>query len=130
MTGWQYRDFPNVEAVVINYLRSRGLPRVSASLPAAPVWPCLTVYRIGGRTSPGRALDLASLQLSSWGDSKESARALLASALTYLWEMPGSYPGPEQVTSVDSVLGMSWQPDDSVTPERPRYVAGVQISIR
>lgn len=122
-----YEPAPDAEAETIRYLGACGI-KASTELPSKPTWPALTLCRIGGGTSPAHRLDRARIQLSAWGASKGEARALMAQALARLWEMPIAYAGTATVTDVAADLGMTWNPDDSATPPRPRYIAGVQIT--
>lgn len=122
-----FHDFPDAELVAVKWLTGAGL-RVSTALPAAPVWPCLTVTRIGGATNALRAYDRARLQIDGWGADKASARLITSQALTALWAMTGTTVA--DVTSVDPDLGLAWLPDDTVTPTRPRYIAGVVVTLR
>lgn len=127
MTG-TFHDFPDAELVVVECLQAGGL-LASTMLDPAPVWPVVTVTRIGGTTNDLRAVDRARIQIDGWGATKASARAITARALSLLWALPGSSARAE-VLSVEPDLGMAWLPDTTVPTTRPRYVAGVIITLR
>jgi len=123
-----FHDFPDAELVATSALTAAGIT-ASTQMPPIPTWPRITVTRIGGTTNPIRAVDRARIQIDGWGASKADAHDIIAHALTILWALPGTSALAE-VLSVDPDLGLAYLPDDSVTPTRPRYVAGVVITLR
>lgn len=123
-----FHDFPDAELVVIACLTAGGLT-ASSALDPSPTWPVVTVTRIGGTSNEFRAADRARIQLDGWGATKASARAVTAHALTLLWALPGTSALAE-VLSVSPDLGMAWLPDTTVPITRPRYIAGVVITLR
>lgn len=133
--SWTFQDFPMAERVVIRYLTDAGIANVSTQLPDDPQWPSVTITRVGGNTTPGLGADMASIQIDVWGDGDDPegqahAAELMAHIRTLLWEMPGADQiQGATVTDVAPTTGLLWLPDQTVTPERPRYTAGVLITL-
>lgn len=127
---WTFHDFPDAEAVVVSYLVACGVKHVSTELPSSPVWPCVTVSRVGGTATAGMGADQPNIQIDVWGSTKADSHDLMAHILTLMWEMPASpNVSGATVTDVMPTTGMLWLPDQTVVPTRPRYVAGVQITL-
>jgi hypothetical protein len=121
------RLLPDVEALVVAWLKAHPSvsalvgTRVATELPAAPAWPFLTVTQIGGNELIADHLDDQYLQLMSWGDSKGQANLLIRTARAALIELRGENTSRGVVTDVRTTFTPFWQPDDSVSPPRPRY---------
>lgn len=123
---------PDAELLAVGYLRGQAEvaaivgTRVYTELPAAPVFPLLTLHRFGGVPTVPRRLDAARVQVEAWAETKFAARALAATAQAALFEMVGTFASGV-VTGVSYDLGLTWSPDTDVEPPRPRYIFGVIV---
>lgn len=117
---------PNIEAIVVDFLLATPEvntidDRIVTVVPARPVFPLIRVTRIGGNpTSRLLWLDQATLQVDVWGGPKNTARDIAETARAHL---SASLPGPHDggaVTAVE-VGGLTWLPDESYDPAKPRY---------
>lgn len=115
-----YHDFPDGELLVIDWLSRKGY-RVSASLPANPTYPHITVARIGGGPLPGRSAEEFRIQLSVWAKDRASASITARQALTACWSLTET--DKATVTTTTPEEGARWAPDESVTPPQPRFIA-------
>lgn len=124
---WILPEDPDAEALTCKYLAAAGIP-TSTDLPATYT-AHITVQRIGDGAS-SRFYDSARLQIAGWGTDKATARKITARALNALLSWPGAQPPPDvDILDVERDSGMSWQPDDSTIPLRPRYIAGVVVTL-
>lgn len=125
--------FPDLEAVARYALAQANISEIGSrwysSIPAKnPQWPLGTVIRIGGLPPVRQYLDMASLQIDVWGESKSQARDIAAQARTVLFSLEGtsvSTPVSAFISGVDDSLGLTWQPDP--VTGRDRYLFGVLI---
>ena len=105
--------------------------RVYTAYPAnAGTAPLVLVQRVGGAPPIARplVLDRATLQLDAYGGTKAQAHELVATVLDALSELAGVRP---EGTVAGRELGpIRWQPDETFTPHRPRYVADVTLYVR
>lgn len=123
---------PDVEAIVAYELRTTLSARVYSSIPRDPVWPLITVKRIGGLPRDRARLDGPSLQIEVWGNSKAEARDLADAARVKLHAMEpkvcttgAGYPVNATITGVADTLGLTWLPDP--VTNRDRYLFGVTV---
>lgn len=129
---------PDVERLVIDWALSDAAlttaldplvdGRIYGVVPAAPVFPLVRVMRVGGSPSSRLLwLDEALLQVDVWGGPKATARL---AAETLRAHMAASLPGGHALGIVSAVeLGaLSWLPDDSYVPSKPRYSFDVTVT--
>lgn len=129
---------PDVERLVSSYLRTRlavvGIAgeRVYTAFPAqASDEPLVLVQRIGGTPPLSHPLvvDEAQLQVDAYGGPKLVAWELMAAVLAAFDELEGQVR-PEGTVSAVRQGAIRWQPDETFTPWRPRYVADVTLTTR
>ena len=127
-----FQLFPDVEALCSEWLREQLSARVYSTIPSNPVYPLMTVKRIGGLPADRARLDRANLQIDVWGNNKSEARDLADSARRQLHRMEGRIFSTGAgdvvnavVTGVRDNLGMTWLPDPS--SDRDRYIFGVSV---
>lgn len=100
-------------------------PRISATLPDAPVFPLVTLTRVGGAPSVLEWVDSGRVQLDAWAATKAGASDLARELIRALADARGRrVPGVGVLTAVSVVLGPLWQPDPDTL--RPRYLVDVQ----
>jgi hypothetical protein len=124
---------PDVEALIIWWLDQAAiaLGGVHDEYPANPSYPFLVVARIGGKPKEPRWLDRASIQLDAYGETKEQARDLAATANASLLDLDetngvidtGDVSGVVTGVLIESAL--PWQPDD--TTDTARYLSTVTV---
>ena len=124
--------FPDTEAIVSYWLRTSLSARVYSSIPRDPVWPLITVKRIGGIPTVRQRLDRVNIQLEVWGNSKSEARDLADAARVaiYLLEPKvcttgAGFPVNATITGVEETLGLAWLPDP--VTDRDRYITSFYI---
>jgi len=123
--------FPDVEAIVAAQLRDSGLAvgdRAYTEIPADPVYPLITVQRVGGVPAIRRYLDAAEIQIDVWGTSKAEARDIADAARVACHALAGtawSDPVTAWVSAVEDSTGLLWLPDDLTGQDR--YLFGVRV---
>lgn len=123
---------PDVEALTVAYARSRSevqaAPfggRVGTALQA---FPCATVTLLGGLERVRRHLYWSTIQVDTWGGTKEEARLFAAVLEAVLLEMETVTHARGVVTAVDTLRTYAWLPDETYDPPKPRYSADYQIA--
>ena len=125
---------PDAEALVSYELRTQLSARVYSSLPSSPVYPLITIKRIGGIPTDRVRLDRANIQVEVWGSpgqtTKSTIRDLADSVRVKLHAMEGKvmttaagYPVNGTCTGVTDTLGLAWLPDPVSAADR--YIFGV-----
>lgn len=130
-----HEALPDAELVVRSWLAAHPAvtaicsTRISRRMKTTPVYPCLTLRRIGGIPVERRRLDQARIEVQAWGDvdDQETASTLARTARAALHDMAGERIDDAYVTGVDDDLAITWLPDDSRDPTVPRYVFGVAV---
>lgn len=128
---------PDAERLVSAYLRSE--PRMQAlvgdriytAFPAkAGAEPMLLIQRVGGAPpfSYPFVADAAELQLDAYGGPKATAHELARTAQACLSALQGQVR-PEGVASAVVLGVLSWQPDETYDPPRPRYLLDVTVTV-
>ena len=128
---------PDAERLVSAFLRER--PRMQAlvgdriytAFPAqAGSGPLLLIQRVGGvpPLSQPLVVDAAELQLDAYGGPKATAHELAATARAELTALEGLVR-PEGVVSAVRFGVLSWQPDETYSPPRPRYLLDVTVTV-
>ena len=129
-----YDVFPDAEAACGYVMRTAGVAsaRVYSSVPKTPVYPIVTMSRVGGIPRERHRLDRARIQVTAWGTSKSEAFDVANAARIALHRMEGTAltvaggaPVDAFVTGVEDDLGMFWSPDEETA--RDRYVFGVAV---
>lgn len=103
--------------------------RIWTKSPKTPVFPYLTLQRIGGVPPVPARIDGVHLQVAAWGaESEDEAASLVArTARAALHRMRNYRHATAVVTGVADTLGLSWQPDTVRTPPTPRFIFGVVV---
>jgi hypothetical protein len=129
---------PDAERLVSAFLRER--PRMQAlvgdriytAFPAQEDGrsPLLLIQRVGGTPPLSQPLvvDAAELQLDAYGGPKATAHELAATARAELTALEGLVR-PEGVVSAVRFGVLSWQPDETFPPPRPRYLLDVTVTV-
>jgi len=121
---------PDAEALVISYLESQSQVtalvsnRVYGDLPTSPSFPLVAVRRIGGLTRWPHYIDQPSLQVEAYGRNRTEASQIARVVHAVLKDMPQQH-SRGIVTDVQDSLGLTWQPDSTYSPAKPRYLFGV-----
>lgn len=120
-----YREFPDAEAVVAEWLRGGNLDLVGArvypSIPEDPTYPLITLARIGGVPAVRQYLDAANIQIDAWGGTKQQAHDIAAAARVRCQHLEGQSvitPVEAFISAVEDSLGMVWFPDELTGRER------------
>lgn len=127
---------PDVEKLLVDWALAHDEvaaifeDRIYTAVPKSPVFPLLQFQRIGGGPIDRVAwLDNPLVQVDVWGGAKVTARAGMATVLALVAsDLPGSHD--LGVVGATSVGAMSWLPDTSFNPPKPRYTADVSIWLR
>lgn len=131
---------PDVTRLVTTYLRSRS--EVSAlignrvySVFPKQLDPALTfaiVQRVGGLPPLSRPLvvDLAVMQLDTYGGTHAAAHELAATCLEVLAEWQGEQPDDTGNVCGVVVGAKRWQPDETFKPPKPRYVSDFEVTVK
>ena len=129
---------PDVERLVANFLRES--PRVSALVDErvytvfpskAGTDPLLLVQRVGGAPPFSQPLiaDAGQLQVDAYGGPKQVASELAATARATLTELEDAVR-PEGVVSAVRFGALRWQPDETYSTPRPRFLFDVTLTVR
>lgn len=128
------RLLPDAERLVGTYLRGHAdvvalvATRVSTELPANPIYPAVTVTRVGGVPSLAGYLDVARLELSCWATTKAAAHTLARTVEAALLGAPAVAHALGVVTDSRQVGdGLNWNPDEET--DMPRYQFVVELYI-
>jgi hypothetical protein len=132
----EFAVLPDLEAVASVALRTASIPDlagVHSSIPAKnPIFPLITVQRVGGVPAVRQYLDAARIQIDVWGGasgdgpgapSKSTILDIAQIARVVLLEMEGQSihePVDVFISAVNDALGLSWSPYP--TSGRDRYV--------
>lgn len=123
--------FPDVEAILAEWLRDGALAvgdRVYSRIPADPVFPLITVARLGGVPSVKLYQDSALVQVSVWGNSKSEARDIADAARRRTQQLQGVLGDDYFTHAVEDAQGLTWLPDQETG--RDRYLFGVLVYFR
>lgn len=125
---------PDIEKLVIDWalatteVASLVDDRIYGAVPANPTFPLIRVIRVGGApTSRLLWLDRALLQVDVWGGPKSTVRLV---AETMRAHLSAALVGPHDLGAVTAVeIGaLTWLPDDSYAPAKPRYSFDVAVT--
>ncbi len=132
---------PDAVAVIRDYLLAvREVfdlveDRIATRSPANPVYPYITLQRIGGpQPATGTEwIDKARFQVDAWGaqDDEAGASLVIRTVLAALKALRhAEYQHPTAIVSeVDQDLGVTWLPDTSREPAQPRFTFGVIVTL-
>lgn len=133
---------PDVEQLVSGFLRDQPevadlvADRVYTEIPTLKAntaewrWPLMRVTRFGGRPAfTPLHLDAAEMQFDCFGGPKRTAW-VIAETCRYLLDrrLPGGHD-EGVVTGVD-IGRLSWAPDGTFTPAKPRYLFTATVYVR
>lgn len=119
------RVLPDAERLVGSYLRGHADvvalagTRVTTELPATPVYPAVTLTRVGGVPSIANYLDVARLEFSCWAATKAAALALARTVEAAMLTLPGTHALGVVTGVVQVGEGFRWNPDEET--DVPRY---------
>jgi hypothetical protein len=128
---------PDVEALLSKFLRDQDeiddaiAKRVYTVLPERPTFPLVLLTRVAGVPVVGRPLvvDRPRIQIDSYGGGRAAALANLELVRRLIAErLVGKHDGG--VVAGYTFGNLSWLPDNTVTPSRPRFVADVELTVR
>lgn len=126
---------PDAEALLSQFLRDQDEideainKRVYTAIPAKPTWPLVIITRVAGAPILSRplVLDNPTIQIDAYGGSKKDAHDLIELVRRIIAvRIQGVHEDLGNVTGYQ-FGSMSYLPDDSYAPSRPRYVADVQL---
>ena len=125
---------PDVPKVALDYLRTIPevttlTPRISTQSPATPVYPYVTVQRVGGNEVVEFRLDRANLQLDAWGTNEAEASLVIRTVIAALKAARGYQHPTAVIAAAELVLSPQWIPDTTRTPPTPRFVASVALTV-
>lgn len=101
--------------------------RVTTRSPSTPIFPYVTLQRVGGTAAIRERLDAARIQVDAWGNTEGEASSVARTARAVLQRMEGYTTDLAVCTYVVDDLGLSWLPDTERTPPTPRFVFGVIV---
>lgn len=125
---------PDAEQLVVAFLLDQPEitelvdDRVFTAIPKKPVWPLLLVRRVAGAPVTHRPLhlDRPTLQFDAYGGTKKFAYTLAATTRAVIAERIVGAHDAGVVTAVE--FGpLSWLPDTTETPARPRYISDADL---
>lgn len=127
----------DVERLVSGYLRSKTeitdlvADRVYTEIPSRATFPLVRLSLIGGapRFSHPLYLDEAVIQLDAYGGPKVQARQIVDAARTVLADQWFRTRHELGVVSDVRFGELSYIPDDTFDPPKPRYVAEVSFVV-
>jgi hypothetical protein len=125
---------PDAEKLVIDWaldvpeLDDQFDGRIYGAVPASPTFPLARVIRIGGvPTSRLLWLDNAVLQVDVWGGPKSTTRLAAETFRAHAADSLGGSHALGCVTAVE-VGGLTWLPDNSYAPAKPRYSFDLSVT--
>lgn len=122
------RTLPDAELLVVDFLRDHadvaalvGI-RITTELPPNPVYPRVTVQRIGGVPSIPGFLDSPRVEIAAWADKydKSVAHEVARTVEAAMLELPGTHDLGVVTSVIQDGLGPRWMPDEPT--DLPRYV--------
>ncbi len=122
---------PDAERLVAGYLRARPAvtalvgARVSTELPATPVFPAVTLTRVGGLPGVAGYLDRPRIELSCWAATKAAAHALARIVEDAMLAIVGAHAIGTVTGIIEDGLGLQWNPDPDT--DQPRYQFLVEL---
>lgn len=107
--------------------------RISTRSASTPVYPYLTLQRIGGTSVVAERLDSARIQFDAWGATESDASVVIRTARAALFALNrvGGYVAAAGVlTGVNDIAGPQWLPDTTRDPHVPRFTSTLDIGAR
>lgn len=127
------RMLPDAERLVADYLRGHAdvaalvTTRVSTELPPQPVYPLVTLSRIGGVPAIPNYLDNPRIEIYCWATGRQAARTLAATVQAAMFQIVGVRPLGTVTGAVEDGLGPRWDPDTRTNV--PRYTLLFELYI-
>lgn len=125
---------PDIEKIVIQWalntaeLDALFANRIYGAVPANPTFPLARITRIGGLpTSRLLWLDNALLQVDVWGGPKSTTRLCAETLRAHAAAELAGQHDDGMLTAV-AVGGMTWLPDTSYDPAKPRYTFDLSVT--
>lgn len=121
----------DIESALVAWLRADttittlAAGNVFTVLPRQPTFPAVRLTRVGGAPPHDRPLthDQALVQLDAWGGTKAQAQQLVEACRTRVSDAYSHDLGAGIVVGRVSWSNLSYDPDNSYTPAKPRYRA-------
>jgi hypothetical protein len=104
--------------------------RVLSQLPSSPTYPCVVIYRFGGKPPVREWVDQAQLQIDCWATDDIAASLVARTVRAAVHNLEGySNPTLGSISGVDDVEGPRWGIEDTSVPltTTPRYVLTVAV---
>jgi hypothetical protein len=127
------RLLPDAERLVTTFLRAQpdvaalASTRVTTELPKAPIYPAVTISRVGGvPTLPGY-LDVARLEVSAWATTKAAAHTLARTVEAALLAVPGAHALGTVTDARQEDIGLRWNPDEESNVPRYQFIVELYI---
>ena len=125
---------PDAELAILQYLRAQSVvtdlvpaERITTALPKQPVYPHVTVKRIGGTAVAWQRVDSAALQVDVWGGSRYECQQIIRTVRAALLAIYGDKVDEANLVSASEEVGPQWIPDTVMVPPLPRFVARFQV---
>lgn len=107
--------------------------RIATKSDQTPVYPYITLQRIGGAAVIDERLDSARIQFDAWAETESDASLAirtLRAALFAVGRTGGFVAVGGVLASAIDIQGPNWQPDTSRTPPIPRFTTTLAIGAR
>lgn len=116
--------FPDVEAMVIDFLNTRIVPPVSGKVPTPRPVKFVRAWRTGG-AAVNRILERPTITIQGWAEDDAEAAALTRECREFLLNQYTLMP---LVRGVEEVTGPYFDPDPDTGIDR--YSCSIQLSVR
>lgn len=124
--------FPDTESACRTFLRNNNVAnqRVFFGVPKEnPIYPLVTVRRAGGGDDSSDApLEIAVIQFSCWGRTKDEASQTVGQVRTALSSIRGEVTVGSTIIYGATVDIITWAPDPA--DDRPRYIVTTSVTAR
>jgi hypothetical protein len=125
---------PDAELSLLQYLRALSIvtdlvpaERITTALPPKPVYPHVTIKRVGGTAVAWQRVDSAALQLDVWGGSRKECQDIARTIRAAILAIYGDKVDEANLVSASEEVGLQWIPDTLTVPALPRYVGRFQV---
>jgi uncharacterized protein DUF3168 len=126
----------DIESALVAWLRADTATaslcsgRIYSALPREPTFPALRVTRVGGAPPHDRPLthDGPLIQLDAWGGTKAQASQLVEAARSRIADAYSRDLGAGIVVGRVAWSNLSYDPDTSYSPARPRFRADALLT--
>lgn len=114
---------PDVEAIVVAFLRDKTGARVGTRVPNPRPERFIRAWRSGG-SARNRVLDAAHVTVTAWAGSSLESSDLARQARTALL---GDYTGMPLVRGVDEIGGLYYDPDPATGAHRHTFTVRLMV---